>query len=132
MRKKIKMNIDILLYIIFTIPIFIVGFQIEKLNQIKAFISWFSISIVLIILGIIIEDNSNNEMRNLSYFGSQMLFIFLILQKTTRNFYFKIYNREPEFGKFPKNKIDYIYTLIISCGTMVLPFLLDSFIFKKF
>jgi hypothetical protein len=79
-----------------------------------------------------IEDNSNNEMRNISYFGSQMLFIFLILQKITRNIYFRIFKREPEFGKFPKYKIDYIYTLSITIGTMVFPFLLDSFIFKKF
>lgn len=126
------MNIDILLYIIFIIPIFIVGFQIEKLNQKKQFITWLSISIGIIILGFMIEDNSNNEMRNISYFGSQTLFIFLVLHKITRNIYFRIFNREPEIGKFPKNKIDYIYTLIVTIGTMVLPFLLDSFIFKKF
>ena len=126
------MNIDILLYIIFIIPIFIAGFQIEKLNQKKQFIIWFSISIGIIILGFMIEDNSNNEMRNISYFGSQMLFIFLVLHKVTRNIYFRIFNREPEFGKLPKNKIDYIYTLIVTIGTMVLPFLLDSYIFHKF
>jgi hypothetical protein len=126
------MNIDILLYIIFIIPIFIAGFQIEKLNQKKQFIIWFSISIGIIILGFMIEDNSNNEMRNISYFGSQMLFIFLVLHKVTRNIYFRIFNREPEFGKFPKNKIDHIYTLIVTIGTMVLPFLLDSYIFHKF
>ena len=70
------MNIDILLYIIFTIPLFIVGFQIERLNEKKVFIIWVSIAILLIITGILIEDNSNIEMRNISYFGSQMLFIF--------------------------------------------------------
>ncbi len=126
------MNIDILLYIIFSIPIFIVIFQIEKLKQRKVFAIWLLIAILIFIIGFMIEDNSNNEMRNVSYFGSQMLFIFLILQKITRNIYFGIFHREPEFGKFPKNKIDYIFTLSISLGTMILPFVLDSFIFKKF
>jgi len=126
------MNIDILLYIIFIIPILIAGFQIEKLKEKKVFIIWLLIAIAIIFIGYMIEDNSNNEMRNLSYFGSQMLFIFLIIHKVTRNIYFRIFNREPEFGKFPKYKIDYIYTLLLTIGTMVLPFLLDSFIFKKF
>jgi len=126
------MNIDILLYIIFIIPIVIVGFQIEKLNQQKIFLIWISISISLIIAGILIEDNSNNEMRNLSYFGSQMLFIFLIIQKITRTLYFKIFKREPEIGKFPKHKIDYVYTFIIIIGVVILPFVIDSYIFKKF
>lgn len=126
------MSIDILLYIIFTLPILIVGFRIEKLKQKKVFIIWLLIAIGIIITGFMIEDNSNNELRNISYFGSQMLFIFLVLQKIIRNIYFRIFNREPEFGKFPKNKIDYIYTLLITIGTMILPFLLDSFIFKKF
>ncbi|OXA77049.1 hypothetical protein SAMN05444397_104328 [Flavobacterium aquidurense] len=126
------MNIDILLYLIFIIPLFIVVFQIEKLNTKKIFIIWISIAIFLIITGILIENNSNNEMRYLSYFGSQMLFIFLILQKTTRNIYFKLFRREPEFGKFPRHKIDNIYTLFISIGTIALPFLIDAFIFKKF
>ncbi|MBC5836236.1 hypothetical protein G6N05_15185 [Flavobacterium sp. F372] len=126
------MNIDILLYIIFIIPILIAGFQIEKLNEKKVFIIWILIAIIIIFIGYMIEDNSNNEMRNISYFGSQMLFIFLIIHKVTRNIYFKIFNREPEFGKFPKYKIDYIYTLLLTIGTMVVPFLLDNFIFKKF
>jgi hypothetical protein len=126
------MNIDILLYIIFIIPILIAGFQIEKLKENKVFIIWLLIAIAIIFIGYMIEDNSNNEMRNVSYFGSQMLFIFLIIHKVTRNIYFRIFNREPEFGKFPKYKIDYIYTLLLTIGTMVLPFLLDSFIFKKF
>ena len=126
------MNIDILLFIIFTIPLFIVGFQIERLNEKKIFTIWISIAILLIITGISIENNSNNELRSFSYFGSQMRFIFLILQKLTRNIYFKICNREPEFGKFPKHKIDYIYTFVISIGTMLLPTVIDAFIFKKF
>ena len=126
------MNIDILLYIIFIIPILIAGFQIEKLNEKKVFIIWILIAIIIIFIGYMIEDNPNNEMRNISYFGSQMLFIFLIINKVTRNIYFKIFNREPEFGKLPKYKIDYIYTLLLTIGTIVVPFLLDSSIFKKF
>ncbi|MFM9987794.1 hypothetical protein [Flavobacterium sp.] len=126
------MNIDILLYIIFTIPILIASFQLEKLNQKKIFFIWLSISVGIIITGIMIEDDSNNEMRNISYFGSQMLFIFLIIQKISRNIYFNIFKREPEFGKFSKNKIDYIYTLSLTIGTMILPFLIDSCIIHKF
>ena len=126
------MNIDILLYIIFMIPILIAGFQIEKLKQKKIFIIWILIAVGIIVIGFMVEDNSNNEMRNISYFGSQMLFIFLIIQKVSRNIYFRIFNREPEFGKFPKHKMDYIYTLLITIGTMILPFLLDNFLFKKF
>ncbi|MDI5894294.1 hypothetical protein [Flavobacterium algoritolerans] len=126
------MNIDILLYIIFIIPILIVGLQIEKLNHKKTFIIWILLAIFLICIGIMIEDNSNNEIRSISYFGSQMLFIFLIIHKITRDIYFKIFKREPEFGKFPKHKIDIIYTLILTSGTMVLPFLIDSYVLKKF
>ncbi|MFB9109322.1 hypothetical protein [Flavobacterium gyeonganense] len=130
------MNIDFGLYIIFMIPLFIAGFQIEKLNQkIKSKKSIYYLDIYcsfIDIIRIMIEDNSNNKMRNISYFGSQMLFIFLIIQKLTRNIYFKIFKREPEFGKFPKYKIDYLYTFSISIGTMILPFIIDSYIFKKF
>ncbi|MDI9309293.1 MAG: hypothetical protein QM535_03665 [Limnohabitans sp.] len=126
------MNIDILLYILSSIPLFIVGFQIEKLNAKKVLFIWFLVAIALIIIGYMVEDNSNNEMRSISYFGSQMLFIFLILHTITRTIYFKIFNREPELGKFPKHKIDYIYTFIVIAGTMVLPFLLDAYIFHKF
>ncbi|MEO8237010.1 MAG: hypothetical protein ABI793_14525 [Flavobacterium sp.] len=126
------MNIDILLYVIFIIPLFIAGFQIEKLNQKRIFIIWISIAFLLIIIGIMIENNSNNEMRNISYFGSQMLLVFLIIQKLTRNIYFKIFKREPELGKFPKYKIDYIYTFLLQIGTIILPFVIDSYIFKKF
>lgn len=126
------MNTDVLLYIIFIIPIVIAGFQINKLNQKKIFLIWISIAILLIIIGILIEDNSNNEMRNISYFGSQMLFFFLILHKIIRGIYFKIFKREPELGKFPKHKIDYMYTFIMTIGVVMLPFLIDHYIFKKF
>ncbi len=126
------MNSDILLYLIFIIPVVIAGIQKEKLNQKKTFIIWILISFLLIIIGILIEDNSNNELRSLSYFGSQMLFFFLILHKITRNIYFKIFKREPELGKYPKHKIDYIYTLIMTIGVAILPFLADQYIFKKF
>ena len=108
------------------------GIANRKIKRKKRFILWISIAMFLIIIGILIENNSNNEMRSLSYFGSQMLFIFLILQKITRNLYFKIFNREPEFGKFPKHIIDNIYSLFILTGTMILPFLIDSYLFKKF
>lgn len=95
------MNIDIVFYMIFIIPLFIAGFQIKKLNQ-RVFTIWIFIAVLLIIIGIMIENNSINEARNISYFGSQMFFTFLIMQKLTRNIYFKIFKREPEFGKFPK------------------------------
>ncbi|MCL9805503.1 hypothetical protein NAT51_08215 [Flavobacterium amniphilum] len=126
------MDIDITLYIIFGIPLFIVGFQIEKLNQKKIFPIWLSIAVLILLLGIAIENNSNNEMRSISYYGSQMLLVFLIIQRITRNIYFKIFKREPEFGRSPKHKIDNIYTLLIAIGTMLLPFLLDAYIFHKF
>ena len=126
------MNSDILLFIIFQIPFVIVCFHIDRLKEKYIFRNWFLIAICIVLVGIMIEDNSNNELRSLSYFGSQTLLIFLVLQKITRNIYFKIYVREPEFGKFPKNKVDYIYTFIIAIGTMILPFLIDDFLFHKF
>lgn len=126
------MNSDILLYLIFFIPVLVAGIQKEKLNQKRTFIIWLLISFLLIIIGILIEDNSNNELRIISYFGSQMLFFFLVLHKITRNIYFKIFKREPELGKFPKHKIDYVYSLIMTMGVAILPFLTDHYIFKKF
>lgn len=126
------MNSDILLYLIFLIPVFIAGIKIEKLNQKRIFIIWILISFLLIIIGILIEDNSNNELRRMSYFSSQMLFFFLMLHKITRNIYFKIFKREPELGKYPTHKIDYVYTIIMTMGVVILPFLADQYIFKKF
>lgn len=126
------MNIDLLLYTIFTIPVIIVGVQSEKLKENRIFLIWISISIFIVIAGIVINSNSNKEMRNLNYFGSQMLLIFLIIQKITRNIYLKLFRREPEFGKSPKHKIDLIYSSIIAIGTMMLPFLLEIYVFRKF
>lgn len=125
------MNTDIILYVIFTCPLLILVFQTEKLKQKKVFIAWICLAVFILISGLIIEKNSSNGIKGVNYFGSQMLLIFLIIQKIARNIYFKIFKREPEFGKFPKNKIDYIYTSLIVFGTMLLPFLLDSYVFQK-
>ena len=73
----------------------------------------------------------NSKAQSLSYFGSQIMFIFLVLYKILRSIYYKIFKREPEFSKFPKYKIDIVYTLILVIGIMVLPFIIDKYIVQR-
>lgn len=125
------MNLDIIISFILLIPFVIIGYNKDLLIERKYFIKCMFLSILLILVGIIIENNNENNIKGFAYFSSQILFIFLITNKITRNFYYKLYKREPEFGRYPKYKIDTLYTLFISISIMILPFLIDQYITSK-
>jgi len=124
------MNLDLILYIVFFIPLFIVGYKKDRLIEKQYFMRWLTLSLVILLIGILYEYYQGNKLSK-GYFGSQLLLIFLIVNKISRNIYFKIYKREPEFGQFPEHKVDYIYSFIIIISIMVLPFLINDFIVKK-
>jgi hypothetical protein len=125
-------NIDVFLYIFFMIPVFIAAYYKDKLIDLGYFLKWILLSFFLIIFGYLFDNIQNSDTNTLSYFGSQMLFTFLIMNKITRNIYFYFFKREPEFGKFPKHKIDYIYSILIVSSLLTLPFLLNDLITKFF
>jgi hypothetical protein len=89
------------------------------------------ISIGVLILGVLYDIFLAKENKSIVYFGSQMTITFLLLYKIIRIPYYLIFKREPEISKMPKNKIDIIPTLIISAGTMSLPFLIHTYIIQK-
>lgn len=79
-------------------------------------------------IGFLFEYYNRNNIKNVSYFGSQMPLLFLIINKIIREIYFNIFKREPEYGKNPKHKIDYIFSLILFISIITLPFLIDNLI----
>ena len=125
------MNWDIFLYILFLIPLGWVVFQQEKLQFSKQYLIYLTIAVAFTILGVAFIYNNNLRTQRLSYYGSQMMLIFLILYKILRNIYYPIFKREPEFSMIPRNKIDIVYTLIIFSGLISLPFIIDDFIVQR-
>ena len=125
------MNIDLILYILFFIPLLLISHKKDKLIEKEYFIKCLFLSILMIFLGVLFDKLQNNKYPSYSYFGSQTLFIFLIINKFLRNIYFKIYEREPEISQQPELTIDFIYTFVITFSVMLLPFIFDNFIIKK-
>ncbi len=121
------MDINILLYIISLLPIsWIVIFKQEQLSDSKFYRKWLIISIIILTCGVIFEFYNKESKRSLFFFGSQLLLIFLLIQKPLRNYYVKKYNREPEFSKFTTNTPDKIYSTILYFSIIILPFLIDE------
>lgn len=79
----------------------------------------------------IISNYKDFEYRNLSYFGSQMMFLFVLFHKALGEMYYKLYHRLPEVSKSPKNKIDIVYTTVLITGVLVLPFIIDNYVIQK-
>ncbi|TDW50293.1 hypothetical protein EV144_102732 [Flavobacterium sp. 270] len=82
--------------------------------------------------GILFLYKKNSPAQELSYFGSQTSFIFLILYRIIRDVYYPIFLREPEFSKKPKHRIDIIPTVIVFAGTIALPFVFDTYVTQVF
>jgi len=92
------MNIDIVLYLVFLLPlVWIVVNDINKLNDRKVFIKYFILSIIILTFGILFNYYSQTENKDLSYFGSQILIIFLLMQKILRYTFLK-YSKENQFS----------------------------------
>lgn len=125
------MDFDLLIYIIFQIPLIVIIFKQDQLHKPKVLLKFFIFATLLLLLGAFFLYNKNSSMQKLGYFGSQTSLVFLFLYKIIRNIYYPIFLREPEFSKAPKYKIDIIPTIIIFTGTITLPFIIDTFLFKN-
>ncbi len=126
------MTIDNVLYFLLFIPlVYIIVFDQEKLKYKTVFITYVLISIGILIIGILYQTYSSTENKLLVYMGSQMTLIFLILFKIVRIPYYMIFKREPEISEHPKKWIDIIPTIIVIISTIILPFLIDSYILKN-
>ena len=126
------MNIDKVIYFLLFIPfLWILVFDQEKLKFRTVFLKYLTISIGILIIGILYQKHSETEDKFLVYIGSQMTLIFLILFKIIRIPFYLIFKREPEINRNPEKWIDIIPTLIVIIGTVVLPFLIDNVIIKK-
>lgn len=125
------MNFDLLIYIIFQIPLVVIIFKQDQLHKPKVLLKFFAFAIVLVLLGAFFLYNKNYSIQKLGYFGSQTSLIFLILYKIIRNIYYPIFLRDPEFSKAPKYRIDIIPTIFIFTGTITLPFIIDTFFIQN-
>ncbi len=125
------MDFDLLLYMIFQIPLVFIIVKQDQLHKPDIFLKFFSFALVLFIGGAFFLYDKNSSLQKLAYFGSQTSLIFLFLYKIIRNIYYPIFLREPEFSKTPIHKIDIIPTVIIITGTITLPFIIDTFLIQK-
>lgn len=126
------MNLDLIVYFVFFIPLlWIAIFDQQNLKYKNVFTKYLLISIGVLVLGILYDFLLEKENKSLVYFSSQMTITFLLLYKLIRIPYYLIFKREPEISKMPKNKIDIIPTLIITTGTLALPFIIDTYIIQK-
>jgi len=126
------MDKDLFLYILYFIPVFwAIVINQDRLRYKKVFLKHLGISIILILFGALPEVYEEREPKSLSYFGSQMLFIFLMLYTIIRMVYVRIYKEEPEFSEFNENFRDKIVSGILYIGMISLPFLIDEYIVKK-
>ncbi len=125
------MNFDLLLYIIFQIPLVFIIFKQDQLHKPYVLLKFFAFALALFVAGAYFFYDKYSSMQKLPYFGSQTSLIFLFLYKTIRDIYYPIFLREPEFSKAPKHKIDIIPTLIIYTGTIALPYIIDDFLVQK-
>lgn len=127
------MDKDLILYILYFIPLgWVVIFDQENLKHKKVFFKHLFVSILLIAFGSVPELYEHKEHKSLSYFGAQMLFIFLILYVLIQKLYVLFYKEEFEFTEFINSFREKIANGILYFGMISLPFLIDEFIVKKF
>lgn|GEM_PF-1143436 len=127
------MNKDLFLYLLYFIPLFwAVVIDQEKLRYRNVFFKHLFISLLLLSFGALPELYEDKEPKSLSYFGSQMLFTFLMLYKIIRTIYVRIYQEEPEFSETAEKFRDKIATGILYIGMISVPFLIDEYIVQKF
>ena len=126
------MNFEIIAFIVVLVPFFwVLMFKQEKLKNDNVFLRYLLLSILVMGFGILYEYELTNMEKSMVYFISQMTFIFVVLYKIIRIPYYLIFKREPEISEYPEKWIDYIPTLIVALGTLILPFLIDTFIIQK-
>lgn len=101
-----------------------------RLRQKRIFLKYLVISIIVLVLGLTLHSK-NFENRDLSYFGSQMMFVFVLLHGFLSEICYRVFHRVPEISKVPRKNIDIIYSIIIVMGVILLPFVVDIYIVKK-
>jgi L-asparagine transporter-like permease len=125
------MKTDLVYYIVIFTPFFwFLLFDQQKLADKAVFFRYIIISVLVLSLGVL--HDYGNDTKSYIYFASQLLIVLLALHFVFRQIYLKIYKREPEISNRPDHKVDFLYTLIIGMCSIILPFLIDEFIIRKF
>ena len=125
------MNLDKTLCIIYSIPIIWVMFLDDKLITNRIFIKYLSVAILILIIGILVENYQENKQKSFSYFFSQMMLVYLISQRIMRNIFKRKYNREPILVRAVGTVEDKTYSTILVFVVASLPFLINLFIIEK-
>ncbi len=125
------MNLDKTLCIIYSIPIIWVMFLDDKLKINRIFIKYLSVAILILIIGILVENYQENEQKSFSYFFSQMMLVYLISQRIMRNIFKRKYNREPILVRAVGTVEDKTYSTILVFVVASLPFIINLFIIEK-
>jgi hypothetical protein len=127
------MNYDTILNILFSLPfLWIIIFKEEKLNDNNIFLKYLFISVLLIIVGIAVENHQNNLDKSYSYYISQFLFVFLIMHKIIGLLFYKIYNRRPKIVRSVGTFEDKMYSFIMTFAIVSIPFLIENYIVQKY
>ena len=95
----------------------------KMLRENKFYVRCLGIAILCGFYGIILGSQYNNNEGNLLKLCGISPLTFLILQKPIRLLYLKLFNKEPEINR-AGSFTDFIYTLILFLGPIVLPMLI--------
>ena len=127
------MTIDnLLFFLLMAVPYGWVVVKQDKLKDRKPFVTAVCISLAVLVLGVLYQKYSQTDKRFLVYIGSQMTFVFVILYKLIRIPFYRFFKREPEIsaGGYA-GYADFIPSLIVLIGSLVIPLLIDHFFFKR-
>lgn len=126
------MDKDLILYILYFIPVsWVIIFDQQNLKDRKVFFKHLFISIILMTFGAVPELYEHKEHKSLSYFGAQMLFIFLMLYTLIQKVYVRLYNKDFKVTELTSNFREKIANGILYFGMISFPFLIDEYIIKK-
>ena len=126
------MDKDLILFIISLIPLFwIIVFDQDFLSVKSVYLKHFIIAIFVLVIGIWYDIQFADNAKNLFYFGCHVSISFLIVQKPLRNLFYKFTNEEPEVSQFAKGVSNTLYSFILYCTTITLPFIIGTYVTPK-
>ncbi len=126
------MNKDLLLFILYLIPVLWAAvIDQERLIHKRVFVKHLVIALLLLTIGTLPEIIEWREKKSLSYFGSQMLFLFLMLYLIITSIYARLSKRVPEFTETSENINDKLASGALYIGMLSVPFLIDSLIVQQ-
>lgn len=127
------MNYDTILNILFSLPLLWVFIFVEdKLNDNTIFLKYLFISILLIVVGIVVENHQNNSDKSFSYYISQFLLAYLIMRKLMGIIFYKIYNRRPKMVRSHGTFEDKTYSFVLLFAVVSLPVLIEYYIVQPY